>query len=138
MKSSDPFDPDNLRIDPKTTPLIRRSWDQTKNGWVLHKDFSAAIQGMEFLLFPTEPMAKLAAELGSPELAVLIRLWQRWFARYRKNPVTLARTEIKGFKVSRWQKYRALKKLEKLGFISVEPRPGKTPIITLLWRPPKS
>jgi hypothetical protein len=139
--TDDPFHPDNLRIDPKTLlkaePVIRRTWDRSKNDWVLPEDLSAALHNMGFVLLPTEPLAKMAAAKRSPELAVLIRLWQRWFVQYRKNPVSLARTEIKGFQVSRKQKYKALKNLAEWGFILVKSRPGKAPIITLLWRPQK-
>jgi hypothetical protein len=131
--TTDPFHPDSLRIDPQS--ILKKV---SKNGQPLPKEFSAALRGMSFVLLPTASLAKMAVDTRSPELAILIKLCQRWFVQYQKNPIPLAQTEIKGFKVSRWQKYRALKKLEKWGFISVERRIGKAPIITLLWRLPKS
>jgi hypothetical protein len=133
MKTDNPFDLDNLRIDPQS--VLKKV---PKNGQPLPKEFSAALRGMSFVLLPTGPLIKMAGDRRSPELAILIKLCQRWFVQYQKNPIPLAQIEIKGFKVSRWQKYRGLQKLEKWGFISVERRIGKAPIITLLWRLPKS
>jgi hypothetical protein len=138
-KAEDFFDLESLRIPldklPKAKAITGRRliWDSVKRKHVSPASLSAAREGFDFIRLPVEPFAQLAADLQSPELAVLFRLYRNWFSRYRKNPLPLARFELKGFRVSRGQKQRALQVLQKAGLISVKYRPGKNPLVTLLW-----
>jgi hypothetical protein len=55
-------------------------------------------------------------------------LYRHWKANGK--PFTLANGEIKMGSTSRWQKWRALAELEKLGLITVKKRGRKSPWIT--------
>jgi hypothetical protein len=68
-------------------------------------------------------------------LGILFALHKLWFEDFRRNPVRLTSCSLQKLKISRWRKYRALELLEKGGFISLERRHGKNPIITLKWLP---
>jgi hypothetical protein len=139
ISSDDSFAFEDFRIPsellPKTKdiPTRRLVWDSIKQKLVPPAERSAAHKGFEFMVLPPEQMAQLAVELKSPELAVLFRLYRNWFSQYQKNPLPLANFDLKGFKISRMQKRRALRVLQKAGLISMEKRRGKTPVVTLLW-----
>jgi hypothetical protein len=138
-KAEDFLDLESLRIPldklPKSKVITGRRliWDSVKRKHVSPAELSAAYEGFDFVLLPAESFAQLAVDLQSPELAVLFKLYRNWFSRYRKNPLPLARIELKGFPVSRGQKRRALEVLQKAGLISVKYRPGKNPLVRLLW-----
>jgi hypothetical protein len=54
----------------------------------------------------------------------------------QSNSFVLAQGRLKGFGITRQAKYRALEALATAGLISVERRPKKSPIVTILDRPP--
>lgn len=56
-------------------------------------------------------------------------LYQHWKGRGR--PILLANGQLKMGGVSRGTKWRGLRELERLGLISIERRPRKSPIITV-------
>ena len=62
-------------------------------------------------------------------------LW--YLHRLKKSkPFALAQARLDGFGITRQAKYRALEALEAAGLVSVERRPKKSPIVTILDRPP--
>jgi hypothetical protein len=139
IPSDDSFNLEDFRIPPELLPKVedistrRLVWDSIKQKLVPPAECSVAHKGFEFMVLPPEQVAQLAVELKSPVLAVLFRLYRNWFSQYRKNPLPLASFELKGLKISRMQKSRALQVLQKVGLISVEKRRGKTSVVTLLW-----
>jgi hypothetical protein len=60
-------------------------------------------------------------------LHVLYRHW-----RGRGEPFTLSNGMVAIEGVSRWQKWRGLRELERLGLIAIERRPRRSPRITLV------
>jgi hypothetical protein len=69
-----------------------------------------------------------------PALTVLLVLYETWFLDLgHKNPVKLTSKSLRIYKISRWQKSRALKVLEKYGAITVARTDGKNPMVTLNW-----
>ena len=70
-------------------------------------------------------------------LAVLLVLCQLHFRRFGQNPVRLTSESLRKYNVSRHQKLRALKFLEKAGHIAVQRTGGENPIVTLNWLPLK-
>ena len=69
-----------------------------------------------------------------PALTVLLVLYETWFLDLEhKNPIKLTSESLRVYKISRGQKGRALKILEKYGAITVAKKPGKNPMVTLNW-----
>jgi len=69
-----------------------------------------------------------------PALTVLLVLYETWFLDLgHKNPVKLTSVSLRPYRISRGQKDRALKVLEKYGAITVSRRPRKNPLVTLNW-----
>jgi hypothetical protein len=60
-----------------------------------------------------------------------------WYLYRLKKSKTfgLAQARLNGFGISRHSKYRALEALETAGLISVERRPKKSPVVTILDQP---
>ena len=92
---------------------------------------------MNHYAFPSEALEMLCAQKKDATLAVLLNIVRLWFASFQENPVRLASTEIRGFRVSKDQKLRALDALEAAGLISVERQLRKSPLVTLNWKPMK-
>ena len=69
-----------------------------------------------------------------PAFTVLLVLYETWFLDLEhKNPVKLTSESLRVYKISRGQKDRALKILEKYGAITVDRTNGKNPMVTLNW-----
>ena len=69
-----------------------------------------------------------------PALTVLVVLYETWFLDLEhKNPVKLTSESLRLYRVSRGQKDRALKVLEKYGAITVARTLRKNPMVTLNW-----
>jgi hypothetical protein len=69
-----------------------------------------------------------------PALTVLLVLYETWFLDMEhKNPIKLTSESLRVYKISRGQKSRALKILEKYGAITVAQKPRKNPMVTLNW-----
>jgi hypothetical protein len=62
-------------------------------------------------------------------------LWYLYRLKKSKSFV-LAQARLDGFGITRQAKYRALEALEAAGLISVQRRPKKSPLVTILDRPP--
>ena len=84
-----------------------------------------------FILVPWTWAERLAEAnyIGTYRTALHL-LYQHW--KKRGEPFTLANGMLAKDGVSRWQKWRALKELERLGLIRVERRPRKSPLITVV------
>jgi len=95
-------------------------------------------QGESFLVGPI-PLRWLetAARLPGKSLHTGIALW---FAAGEAKSAMVPLSNISGcrFGLERNSKYRALDWLEGAGLISVERRPGKTPLVTILYPEPPS
>jgi len=141
----DPFDPANLRLSADMLKARRRSID-SHNGRLVYDKGTGRLVSPEkvpaarnpkfkYCQWPIEGLGALCANEQDATLAVLVRLTELWFSGFKRNPVKLASVEIKGFRVSKDQKARALRALEKAGLISVERRSRKSPIVTLNWLP---
>jgi hypothetical protein len=73
---------------------------------------------------------------GSPPprvLGVLAALYEHWFRNCRYNPVKLTSAALRKYGVTRMQKSRALKFLEKSGCVWIDHSSGKNPWVTLKW-----
>jgi hypothetical protein len=92
-------------------------------------------KGFQFYMLPAKVLEDIAAETRYPELIILCILNRLWFRNSCHNPVVLTSRVLANFDVSKYQKHRALKLLEKTGHIAIERTRGKNPRITLNWRP---
>jgi hypothetical protein len=145
--SEDPFTEENLKagqvlleqaLKTQSETVIKLVWCPVQKKWVEPKDRCLGNGRLLYVTLLAEDLAKLAAQTRSAPLALLIWLYSRWFNGGRRNPFPLPRGEIKGLRLVRDRKHRAVKKLIEAGLISVQPRRGKSPLVTLLCKAPKS
>jgi hypothetical protein len=92
----------------------------------------------QFCQFRTAALYRIAEVTRSAELAILTRLYEKWFSNFKKNPMKLNAGWFQKLGFGRHSIYEALKRLEKSGLITVERRVGKCPLVTLneslLWQ----
>jgi len=135
IKAGDALIAEVLKAKPEAT--TRRVWCPVQKKYVDPKDRCVGNGKLQYITFLAEDLAKLATVTGSAPHALLLWLCSRWFSGSRRNPFPLTTGPIKGLNLSRHQKYRAVKILVKAGLISIQPRPGKSYLVTLLWKEPK-
>ena len=119
-----------MTTQPTEEELKRLVWDKGSKKLVEPKDLSPP-KGLKHYIFPADAMETWCAQEKNATLAVLLNIVRRWFSDYQQNPIKLATTEIRDFRVSKNQKTRALVSLEKAGFITVERRSRKSPMVFL-------
>jgi hypothetical protein len=114
----------------------RLVWDKEARVYVQPEN-PASTKCLTHYSFPADAMETLCAQKQDATLSVLLNIVRHWFYNFQQNPIKLATTEIKGFEVSKNQKARALTALEEAGFVTVQRRPRKSPLVTLNWKPTK-
>jgi hypothetical protein len=87
-----------------------------------------------FVKVPLEWMERLSAARLAATWKVALHLLHESF-KNRRQVIRLANGTLALDGISKWQKWRALAELEKLGLVSVERRPNKSPHVTLLYPP---
>jgi len=150
---TDPFHPDHLQIEPVTPPVENSEacgptqiWDRKTQQFVpaIHDplsgvDRSADKAGFEYCGFPRWVMDRLLS-LNNPKtaLAVLVCLYEIYFRDLEhRNPIKLTTFKLKKYGISKDQKARALKNLERLKIVSVERKPRKNPEVLFRWLLPR-
>ena len=83
----------------------------------------------QFVMLPMTWRERLAGATGQTVLLAWDLLYLGWKA---KGPVTLANGMLRLDGISRYSKWRGLNDLERRGLITVERRPGRSRIVTLL------
>jgi hypothetical protein len=108
----------------------------SEKGYVPAKDATPLKKSSRFThcTFRVRDLEALAAIRHDATLALLIHLVRVWFQDFQRNPIVLTRAELNGVRMSKFVKARALANLKKAGFVSVEQRPGKSPLVTLKWK----
>ena len=114
------FDPEKLRMSPAIRPIQKRS-GRRKKGF---------IKGPIPLGWITK-----AAGVEGKTLHVAIALWFLAGLK-RSRKVALSQSTLRLFGVSRQASYRALKRLETVGLVSVDRHRGRNPIVTILMNYP--
>ena len=121
----DPFDVEALRIDPADPTFVPRGATKTrKKKWE-----------RQYILFPWSWLGRLKATgRGATWRLALFLVYEYW----RNGGRTIKLTNIMAAEVgvSPDAKGRALDDLEKAGLIEVERRPDRSPLVTLLVKPP--
>ena len=147
---ADDQDVDNLDMDDSknfiaTEEDLKRRDDElmlvydSKKGFVKPEEKSPTKKStrLTYYAYPAKLMEALCDKKQDAILALLLHLTRIWFRDFQRNPVELSRGKIDGVKMTRNQKARALAMLEETGFVSVEQRPGRSPLVTLNWQPLK-
>jgi hypothetical protein len=83
-----------------------------------------------FISVPMVWFERLEGASGQTYRIALHLLYLDW--RARGEPIQLANGLLRIDGVSRYSKWRALDELERRGLIAIEPRPRRSPIVTLL------
>jgi hypothetical protein len=123
MHPSDPFDPDNLRLNGAVCPAAAETLPKPKKP-PRHRP------GEWFLRGPIPwPWLETAARLPGKALAVALCLW-RASGRQRRRTVKLCLERV-GLGVSKQAARRALRALEAAGLVSLERRPGRSLEVTV-------
>jgi len=98
-------------------------------GWIYRK------KGGHFLKGPVPlPWLRIAANLPGKALHIGIALWY-WSGIKKSETFILPANAIRDLGVSRQTCYTQLKAMEKAGLLSIKPRKGKKPGITLFSDP---
>ena len=130
--SVDPFDPTNLQLPEEIVSRLEKTrQSMLDNGEVRRRPQS---KKFDFYRFPAKVLESVAIVSKSPVFIILCVLY-RLRVKTGRNPVILTSKTLRNFGLSRHQKFRALKLLEKTGHISVERVKGKNPQIMLNWWP---
>jgi hypothetical protein len=118
MSAGDPFNVESLRVDPGSLVLARRSQRRKTQ-------------------FVKVPLV-WADRLGSARYAVTFKVAHRLLREHFRSggqPVQLANAALTRNGVSRHQKWRALRELERLGLVQIESRARKSPIVVVIVDP---
>jgi hypothetical protein len=137
-ESLDPFDPANLRVPDSLLPQPKKSRQSDDNGERCGIRRHPKAIDFQFYQFPVPVLDEiLEATLTNrmTVLAVLATLYELWFTRFNQNPVRLTSYSLRKYGISRHQKIRVLKLLERSGQIAVERSRGENPLVTLKWLP---
>jgi hypothetical protein len=127
------MDINDIKLDDETDALITAA--------ITEKNKKAAKAGKtkkrrEPFIIIAETQFELLSRVANSTTMVLLHLMFRDFAA-RGKPFVLSGEALFGIGVDRYAKQRALDRLEKLGWVSVERKPGKEPRITII-RPTKT
>jgi hypothetical protein len=86
---------------------------------------------LQFCMFQPAALYQIAKSTHSAELVILTRLYELWFAHFKRNPVKFNAEWFQKLGFERHLIGSTLKKLEQTGQISVERRAGKCLLVTL-------
>jgi hypothetical protein len=132
-KSDDPFDPANLRLPEDFLAGRPNGNKQSKRTEVRRYGkrprYDCCVLPLKLLHAMIEHHANWTV------LATVVALHELWFTHpNHNNPVHFTTYNLRRFGLSRYQKYRALDFLEKIGQVSVKQMgSGKNPMVTLNW-----
>jgi hypothetical protein len=129
-----PFDPARFRL---SEEYLVSHFDGEKKSEAAEARRHSNRPGFKFCQFPVLVLNALITQKANwTAFAVLMALYELWFTHPNHyNPVELTSRKLRRFGLSKGQKYRGLKSLEKSGQISVERRARKNPLVTLNWLP---
>lgn len=118
MDADNPFDLERLAITPEVTASLGRAATAKRH----HR---------QFVMVPWSWVERLQAAhyIGSYRVAMHL-LFQHW--KSDGQPVKLSNVALARMGVSRDQKWRALRELERLGLIGIERRKRRSPLVTIL------
>lgn len=120
MSNRDPFDLEALIVDPTDPTLI------VKRAAVPAK---VRKRREQFIIVPMVWFEKLAGATNQTHRVALYLLHLHW--KNHSKPFKLPNGMLQIDGISRYSKWRALVELEQRGLISVERRPGKSPLVQL-------
>jgi hypothetical protein len=120
----DPFSSENLKIPDE---LLAQVWARKSEA----SSHSRRKQTRRlFCRLDYEEQLRLAKILRWPGLAVQAELYRLWFKAYDKTkPVELSNTVLQNLGFARSTKNQTLRRLEKAGWIKVEWRKNKSPLV---------
>jgi hypothetical protein len=119
-QDADPFDLEKLRV-PIPERLVSGSIAATK----------ARRRRQQFVMVPYSWLEDLreARHISTYQVALYL-LHRHW--KDRGQPIPLSNVALAALGVPRWEKWRALAELERLGLVKVVRRPRRVPLITVL------
>jgi len=134
-ESADPFDPANLVLGEAYLPA--RGASGRNEG---PANSPSAKASLKFYKLPAQLDRDLAAVKANWTVWAMVRaLYEAWFTlgTYpdHPNPFPLAACDSKKWGLSRWQRSRALRALTKTGWILLDQRNPKKPLLALAWQP---
>jgi hypothetical protein len=126
------INPDDFRLSPKELAEMAAMQQSTTKSPSLRKSRSKREIG--FYQFPKAVMDAFVRSNYMPVLAVAMAVYKGWFLDFEKrNPVKLTSNLLAEFRISRGQKLRALKILEKSDQFVLERYSRRNPLVTMKW-----
>jgi hypothetical protein len=90
--------------------------------------------GIEFYKFPKAVVDALIQVNYMPAWVLAAAVYKGWFEDFKhRNPVKLTSARLAGFRISKDQKTKGLKFLERTGLFLVERPPGRNPLVMMKW-----
>jgi hypothetical protein len=122
------IDPDNFRISPEEIRAAEKS--------LMTKAVGRKPKGeIQFYLFPKSVLEELVHCNSKTALLIALAVYKAWYCDFKKrNPVKLTSALLAEFRISKDQKFRALKILSKMPQFLVEHSNGRNPLITMKWK----
>jgi hypothetical protein len=121
MTNNDPFDLNNLKLDPEIWPerqaVTPRKIERRRE---------------HFVMVPWTWVEALSGASGQSWHLAMHLLYLHW--KGKDAPIKLANGMLRVDGITRWSKWRALDDLERRGLITVERRPNRSPLIRALLR----
>ena len=125
------IDPKNFILSPEEIAAMKRLPPKSRAP-------SKQKGGLEFYQFPKAVLIAIHQARYMPALAVAMAVYEGWFRDFKhRNPVKLTTALLTEFKISRDQKYRALKILESSNQFLVERSLRRNPLVMMKWKLPK-
>ena len=117
------FDPQSLSLSPEQMAEI----------WAKDEKPSSKRAGPIWCKFDYEGQLELARKSRIAGYAVQAELYRLWFKNYDKTqPIALGNGVFKKLGFDRRRRIRALKDLENAGFVAVQWRKRKSPLVTVI------
>jgi hypothetical protein len=125
------IDPKDFILSPEDLTAMKESPPKSPSA---HKQK----RGIQFYKFPKEVVDVLVRANYAPAWTLTAAIFKGCYDDFKhRNPVKLTSALLKDFRISKKQKYKALKLLEQSGQFLVERRLRHNPLVMMKWIPPK-
>jgi hypothetical protein len=129
----DPFSPEQLKsLTPEQVTKLLKT--QAKSS---PKSPRKLKRGIEFYRLEKALSDALKPVEHASVWRLVLAILQAHFDGFEKNPVKLTSALLAEFRISRYQKLRGLRILERTGLFCVERASGRNPLVTMKWKPIK-
>jgi hypothetical protein len=125
----------SVTLDPKQFVLRPEKMEAPKKQSPAKLVRSKSKHEIEFYQFPQAVVDALVRSNYMPALALAAAVYKGWYKGFKNpNPVRLTSALLAEFRISRHQKWKALKILEQSDLFLVERSNGRNPLVMMKWK----